>query len=147
MKHHRLIIICLTVASALCAAAQTGLNIEGAFQPRFRTLPGAVETVLTNDNKLRQLNLSLYHSLTVYGHADIAAEIERMVAKDGAKALEKEVRYDSGHLYYGFYSLPRKGTMNRYLFYLNGHLKGAGKIILVYLEGKATRDQVMKLLK
>lgn len=146
MKLLRLLLISLTLASALGSAAQTGLNIEGAFQPRFRNLPGAVETVLVND-KLRNVNLSLYHSLAITGNPGVATELERMVAKDGSQALEKEVRYAAGHLYYGFYSLPRNGRLNRYLFYLNGHLKGADKIILVYLEGRATRDQVKKLLK
>ena len=146
MKLRLLILTCLAIAAALCASAQTGLNIEGAFQPKYRTLPGAVETVLVND-KLRDVNLSLYHSLAITGHADISQELERMVARDGAKAMDKEVRYASGHLYYGFYTLPRKGTANRYLFYLNGHLKGTDKIIIVYLEGKATRDQVKKQLK
>ncbi|MCM1482749.1 MAG: DUF6108 family protein [Muribaculaceae bacterium] len=145
MKSLRYMLTAAALTLWVCASAQKGLNVAGAFEPRFRDLPGAVETILVND-KVRRVNLSLYHALTLTGHPESAEELERMVARDGAKAVNKEVRYASGHLYYGFYTLPRQGV-NRYLFYLNRHLRGGDKIILVYLEGAASPEDVRKLLK
>lgn len=37
--------------------------------------------------------------------------------------------------------------MKRYIFYLNRHLKKGDKIILVYIEGTASQDEVKKLIK
>ena len=146
MKPIRYLMAATAIAVSLSASAQKGLNIAGAYEPRFRDLPGAVETVLVND-RLRSVNLSLYHAITLTGHPDAAATIVRLVAKDGASALSKDVRYASGHLYYGFYALPPRGSMKRYIFYLNRHLKKGDKIILVYIEGTASQDEVKKLIK
>ena len=39
------------------------------------------------------------------------------------------------------------GELNRYLFYLNQHAVGKDKLILIYIEGKAGRADVKKMLK
>lgn len=144
---NRLIVTALCcLMSALALQAQEGLNIAGAFASKYRDMPDATETILTRKN-LRDVSLSLYHGITVKKHPELAGELEAMVARDGAKALNKEVRYASGHLYYGFYSLPARGGLNRYILYLNTHLKpGGDKIMLLYLEGRASVDDVKRLI-
>lgn len=144
----RLLILCLMLGVALsvaCVYAQSGLNIAGAFTPRYRELPEATETIVSK-SRLRNLSLSVYHTLSITGHPEIAAELEDMVMRDGAKARSKEVRYASGHLYYGFYALPPVDGLNRYILYLNGHLKSSDRIMLLYIEGKASIEDVKKLI-
>ncbi len=136
----------LTLSACAGLHAQTGLNIAEAFSPRFRDLPGATETVVSK-SRLRNLNLSVYHAISISGHQELAEEIEKMVLRDGAKARSKEVRYASGHLYYGCYALPRDGKgNNRYILFLNGHLKSADRIVLLYIEGEASMEDVKKLI-
>ncbi len=137
--------ILLTIAFILPASAQTGLNINQIFSERYRDMKGATETILSGD-RLSDAGLDLYHSITFKGHPELGPVIERLVASDGAKALSKEVKYKSGHLYYGFYRLTKNGNLNRYVLYLNGTLAGEDKIILLFLEGKASPEKIKKLI-
>lgn len=144
----RLIIIAVTTVLAMMlsvARAQDGLNIASAFGSRFRDLPESTETLLTRSN-LRDVSLSLYHAITISSRPELAREIEPLVARDGAGAVSKEVRYASGRLYYGFYVLPQSGGLNRYILYLNGNLRNDDRIMLIYIEGKASVDDVRKLI-
>lgn len=146
-KFRLLTLALLCLLSAAIASAQSGLDINQAFSDRYRDMKGATETLVVK-NKLRKVNLDIYHSMAFTDHPELGPTLERLVASDGKKAIAKEVRYKAGHLYYGFYRLPAAphGT-NRYILYLNGHLNGDNRIILLYLEGAATPEQVKKMLK
>ena len=149
MKRYTLLLLIIMAAAMIPAeiSAQGGLNIGQAFTPRFRDLKGTTETLIVKD-RLRNVNLEKYHSLSISGHPETGKELEAMVTADGRTAVSKEVRYKGGHLYYGFYQLPSiKHSVRRYIIYLNGHLAGDPKIILLYLEGSATPEQVKKMLK
>ena len=135
----------MALAFPAIANAQKGLKIEGAFAQTYTMLPEATETMLTR-SKLHDVSLSLYRALSVAGNPEKALEIERLVLADGRSALSKEVRYASGHLYYGLYVLPPVGKENRYILFLNGNLSGSGKMLLLYLEGKASVDDVKRLV-
>ena len=53
-------------------------------------------------------------------------------------------------LYYGFYVLPSKGKIHRYIFYRNNLLKPEAKpqeIMLVYIEGKASPTELKQIFK
>ena len=77
---NRLIVTALCcLMSALALQAQDGLNIAGAFAPKYRDMPDATETVLTRKN-LRDVSLSLYHGITVKNHPELAGELEAMEA-------------------------------------------------------------------
>lgn len=142
----RAIFILIALMTAAAVSAQTGLGIEQIFSERYRDMKGASETILNHGN-LNRVSLNLYHSITFTDHPELGAVIERLVARDGKRAVSKEVRYKAGHLYYGFYRLPSFNGNNRYILYLNGTLSGDNKIILLYLEGKDSENDVKKLLK
>lgn len=132
---------------SVCMCAQTGLNINKIFSDSYRNIKGAAETWLVSD-ELRDFDLSIYHSISFKNQAELGYAIEKLVATDGANAVSKEVRYKSGHLYYGFYVLaPQKRGWHRYIIYLNDHLNGGNRILLLYMEGKANAGQVKKMLK
>lgn len=145
-KYLAIIIFAWAMMWPIGTSAQTGLNIAKVFTETYRSQKGITETLIVKD-RLAPMNLSTYHSMTITGHPELAADIERMVNADGRNAVSKEVKYQSGHVYYGFYHL--KGTRpgeSRYILYLNGHLRGDNRIILLFLEGKATPEQVKKML-
>ena len=73
--------------------------------------------------------------------------IERSVKQDGAHAISREVQFKDKRLYYGFYELPDRDGSNRYLFYLNQLAAGGNKVIVIYMEGSASLEQVKKMLK
>lgn len=141
-----LIAFILALASPHLARAQKGLHIQDAFSSAYTTLPDATETLLTR-SRLHDVSLSLYRALSLSANPDKALEIERMVLADGRSAISKEVRYTSGHLFYGLYVLPPVGGENRYILFLNGNLSpSGGKMLLLYLEGKASVDDVRRLI-
>jgi len=144
MRH--LFLLFVALMAALPAAAQTGLNVNALFDGRYRNNKSAVETIIKGE-QLSKYNLTTYHSLTLTGLPDAATEIERLVAKDGANSLSKEVSYRQGRIYYGFYSLPDYKGLHRYLFYLNQNLNKGNKILLIYIDGVAGTAYVKKLLK
>ncbi|OKY86333.1 MAG: hypothetical protein BHV69_02640 [Bacteroidales bacterium 52_46] len=128
------------------ALAQDRLNIGALFDGRYHDEPRASETQISGD-KLERYALSLYRSLTLTDYPEAAADIEPLVTRDAAKAVDREVSYRDGGLYYGFYQLKPSGVKQRYLFYLNQNRNGGNKIILIYLEGMASRDKIKEMLK
>ena len=130
------------------AVAQNGLNINSLFDGRFKKATGATEIIVTG-SRANEIGLKVYHSLSVTD--EIQAElIESHVKKDGVQAVDKEVEYRNGQLYYGFYTMkPVKGN-KRYIFFLNQNLarKSPKKVVtLIYMEGNATPEQIKKLIR
>lgn len=142
----RLIILAtIILAAAVTSLAQEGLDINSLFDGRFRTVDSAQETIISGGD-LEAYDIDLYHSLTLRAMPDAAAVIEPLVTRDGARAADREVSFRDGALYYGFYTLPKRKGVNRYIIYLNQHPAGGDKIILLYLEGKASAATVRKLI-
>ncbi|MCM1503783.1 MAG: DUF6108 family protein [Muribaculum sp.] len=150
--NYRLQILALLVTFAwIPSLAQSELNISKLFDGQFRDDKNAVETIITGD-PLYEYYLDYYHSLSFSKEPDKVALIEPLVTKDGAEAIDKEVSYRGGKLYYAFYTFPplkKNGISksNRYLFYLNQYAVGRDGVTLIYMSGEATRKQVKKMLK
>ncbi|MBR5685805.1 MAG: hypothetical protein IKX18_06615 [Muribaculaceae bacterium] len=147
MKQFIIIILTCLMASST-AVAQNGLNINSLFDGRFKKATGATEIIVTG-SRANEIGLKVYHSLSVTD--EIQAElIESHVKKDGVQAVDKEVEYRNGQLYYGFYTMkPVKGN-KRYIFFLNQNLarKSPKKVVtLIYMEGNATPEQIKRLIR
>ncbi|WP_300911575.1 DUF6108 family protein [Muribaculum intestinale] len=142
------LILTIAMSSALTAGAQDGLNINSLFNGPYRDNVHATETVISGSG-LWEYNLSVYHSLTLSGLPGEVSVFEAAVMKDAAGALDKEVAFRNGRLYYGYYTLKPvpDSELNRYLFYLNQHAVGKDKLILIYIEGRAGRTAVKRMLK
>ena len=142
MKH--ILLIALLTITFGHAAAQTGLNIDSAFDGRFRSSPEAVETEISG-KALRNSALEIYRSITLTDPA-LTNEIEELVIKDGAAAETRQVRYIEGRLYYAYYIFKPVDNYRRYLFFINSFLKGGKKMTLIYMAGEATPEQIKKLI-
>ena len=142
---HTLILLTLML-TAMAASAQANLNINALFGERYRKSEKVVETIVSGE-ALKGSHLELYRSLVLTDMPESADEIAAAVAKDGTKAMSREVKYLDGQLYYAQFMLQPKGKTNRYIFYVNRHLKGGNKIMLVYMAGSASPEDIKKLLK
>ena len=142
MKH--ILLIALLTITFGHAAAQTGLNIDSAFDGRFRSSPDAVETEISG-KALRNSALEIYRSITLTDPA-LTNEIEELVIKDGAAAETRQVRYIEGRLYYAYYIFKPVDNYRRYLFFINSFLKGDKKMTLIYMAGEATPEEIKKLI-
>ena len=145
----RITIIILTcLLTTIAAMAQTGLNINRLFDGRYNKASGATEIIVTGV-QAREIGLTVYHSLSVTDKNQ-AELVEGLVVKDGAKAVDKEVEYRNGQLYYGFYTMPKQKHSNRYIFFLNQNLarKSPKNVVtLIYMEGFANQDEIKKLIR
>lgn len=142
MKH--ILLIIMLGLSFGHASAQTGLNIDNAFDGRFRSSPDAVETEISG-SPLKNSALEVYRSITLTDPA-LTGEIEELVIKDGADAETRQVRYIEGRLYYAYYIFKPVDNYRRYLFFINSFLKGGKKMTLIYMAGEATPEQIKKLI-
>lgn len=139
--------ICMLIAMSFPAVAQKGLNINNLFDGRYRDDSRVTETVIEGGN-LKDYGLDIYHSLTLTDAPDEAASIEALVSRDGSNAIDREISYRDGGLYYAFYELkPLSMLYRRYLFYLNQHKGKGNKIIVIYLQGTASKDKIKTMLK
>ena len=145
----RITIIILTcLLTTMAAMGQTGLNINRLFDGRYKKAAGATEIIVTGV-QAREIGLTVYHSLSVTEKSQ-AELVEALVVKDGVQAVDKEVEYRNGQLYYGFYTMPKHKRSNRYIFFLNQNLaRKAPKnvVTLIYMEGSASADQIKKLIR
>ena len=142
------IIIMTCLLTTMAAMAQTGLNINRLFDGRYKKAAGATEIIVTGI-QAREIGLTIYHSLSVTDKSQ-AELVEGLVIKDGAQAIDKEVEYRNGQLYYGFYMMKKSKRDNRYIFYLNQNLarKSPKNIVtLIYMEGLASQDEIKKLIR
>ncbi len=147
MKRITLIILTCLFAS-MAAMAQNGLNINRLFDGRYKKAAGATEIIVTG-SQAREYGLTVYHSVTVTDKTQ-AEIIENLVVKDGSQAVDKEVEYRNGQLYYGFYTMPRQKRTNRYIFFLNQNLarKSPKNVVtLIYMEGEASAAKIKKLIR
>ena len=145
----RITIIILTcLLTTMATMAQTGLNINRLFDGRYKKAAGATEIIVTGV-QAREIGLTVYHSLSVTDKNQ-AELVEGLVVKDGAHAVDKEVEYRNGQLYYGFYTMKKGKRDNRYIFYLNQNLarKSPKNIVtLIYMEGFASQEEIKKLIR
>lgn len=139
-------LLMLWVIGISSVLAQDRLSIGKVFGGMYHDEPRASETQITGD-MLAKYSLSLYRSLTLTDMPEAAEDIEPLVTRDATKAVDREVSYRDGGLYYGFYQLEPRGPKRRYLFYLNQNRNKGNKIILIYLEGTASRDKIKEMLK
>ena len=133
---------------AAAASAQTGLAVSDLFGDSYVDNRG-VRLMKIEGGELKKMKLQKFYSFTISDpDAETAATIESKVKRDGARAQDKEVQYKDRHLYYGFYQLrPTAGRSNRYLVYLNQSEGHNGKILVIYLEGNASLNDVKKLIE
>lgn len=138
-------LLLLALAAALPLSAQKGLSIAKFFDGRYRDRSDAVE-VYMKGRSVERYDLSLFRSLTLAEPGAVAADMERCVRSDAARAVDSEVGMKGGRLYYGFYRLPSSGGENRYLFFRNDALgRGGGRAVtLIYMQGDATPDAIRR---
>ena len=150
-----IMIVCLLFATA--ATAQEGLNINRLFNKDLKTdewvtqeLNGKTEIIVTG-KKAKEMGLSIYHSLSLSNSTKTERDnIVNLLAKDAAQALDKDVEYRNGQLYYGFYTLRPNKKNKRYIFYLNQNLarKSPKNVVtIIYMEGKKSPEEVKKLIR
>lgn len=144
MRRYILTVIFLGCAAAVIA--QKGFAINKLFDGRYRKAPNAVETTIRGDLLNGDYDISLYRSISITGDGGDADVIEPLVTSDGKRAIDSEVSYKGGQLYYVFYQLPASDT-HKYLLYINRHRAGGDKIVLMYIEGDVTMRQLKKMFK
>lgn len=142
----KIFIILIIVIIPVLSQAQTGLEANTFFtKTPYRNLPGATETEIAG-KALKDYNLSYYHGMSVDSAEDYLDRIQKMIEKDSRNATDIEKKYHNGRLKYCLLSFSNP-SINRYLVYIDSGKNKSGRITMVYMEGKATRDDIAKMLR
>lgn len=138
----RTLFILLLLAS-LPLAAQKGLQVAPLFEQGQGGLKQVTALTLTG-SRLAPYRLSLFRSITFPTHLVQSWNVEQRVEHDAKRASYVESGRKDGHLYFGFYRLPSRGSTHRYLFYRNNALAKGGDATatLIYMEGKASLEEL-----
>ncbi len=128
----------LVLAAVMTAGAQEGLNIDKVF--RLYGHSKGCKMVEMHDATLRGYRLKVYKSLT---HKGLDEEIAPYLKADRQRAKKIREVVENGRIVSGYYMMPSLGEgINRYvLFSKAGHNKGA----VIYIEGRLSPDDIMKL--
>lgn len=139
MKRILILSLALLLGCLAQVAAQTGLQVDAHFGGRHKGRADITE-VYHAGKQLSRYGLTLFRSLTLVPTAAEAAAIERSVVADGRGATDKDVGLHAGRLYYGFYQLPDRKGVHRFIFYRNNALRGTAgaTLTLIYMEGHAS---------
>ncbi|MCF0235407.1 MAG: hypothetical protein HUK09_01585 [Bacteroidaceae bacterium] len=139
------ILIFLLLMAALPAAAQNGLNVSPVFE-RYAAGKKQVNAITLKGDKVANYQLSLFRSITYPAQYNEAWNVEKLIQLDAKAAINQESAMKNGQLYYGFFQLPARGGVNRYLFYRNNSLQrnSSATAILIYMEGTASIDQLKR---
>lgn len=142
----RLYLISLLFCGAMLVSAQDGLQIAELFGGRLRQSEDATE-VLLKGRKVSKYGLSLFRSITFVPSVGEQRSIEKCVRSDVRNAVDKEVNMRGGRLYYGFYSLPVRGSLRRYIFYRNNALipDSDHRLTIIYMEGTAAPADLKRM--
>lgn len=145
---HRLIILTATLlVAALATSAQVPTAIASLFDGPYRNNPAATETIITGD-ALKSLRLSLFHSLSIEGKPEMATAIEKAVKADAATTEWIQTVTRGGKLQSAVYELASGDKKrHRYVLFLNSFPAGGNEAIVIYLEGKATPEQIKQIIK
>ena len=99
MKRITLTFILMILGSA-SILAQRGLNIYPFFTSEYTSNP-KVTVVSLSGKQLEDRGLEKYKSISITDDTALADKLSQAVIKDGCKAVEKDVSYRGGQLYFG----------------------------------------------
>lgn len=147
------IMLMLMLLTTAVSAQSSQLNISKFMSNNQKRSTEGTKEIYVSGNKLRGYNMTFYHSFMLLDkkkHASLAKTMEEAVRADGRKADDRQVVEIGGHLYYAIYTIdtnPDNG-ISRYIFYKDTSLKGGGnQVIVVYMEGAATIEEIKKKFK
>ena len=146
-----IIALFMAIFCSVGASAQAGLEINKIFGGKYSSDPTVTETLISdNGSFLTRNQLRLMASFKAPA-SRYASMIQKLVEKDGAGAIGKNIKYKNGQLYFAFYMLKpigsEKNKINRYIYYLNTAAVGEENVLVVYLEGKASERSVSNLIQ
>ena len=127
-----LLLILIFVGVCFGVRAQEDLAIGAAFNEL--AVKQNVTEVVMGAGRLKKYHLSFFHSLEIKSPTPSEQQrIETLLQSDVAQAIIHEE--NGGHK---LYELPSRKGLHRYIFYRCS----GGKLVLIYIEGKASLKQI-----
>ncbi|MCM1355146.1 MAG: DUF6108 family protein [Staphylococcus sp.] len=144
-------LLLIFISLSLGVSAQTGLEINQIFGGKYVSDPSVTETLMNGNQKfLTKHNLNTL--ATFRGNSQTYGPIlQPLVLADGSKAIGRNVRYKEGKLQYAYFILPsitvNGKKVNRYLYYLNNENGKKPSAMVIYFDGKISRDAASELIR
>lgn len=133
----------MLLISTTSALSQTQADIDRIFSSYARQDDNAKEIIITGD-ALKGTDIKTYHSLVITDSPAEAEKIAAEISSCAANATGREVERIGGKIYFAKYTLPVPAgeKYNRYLLFLNTHLKGGNTVKVIYMAKKGELDNI-----
>lgn len=133
----------MLLVGAASAFGQTQADIDRIFTSLARQDGKSKEIIISGD-ALKGTDMKTYHSIVITDSPAEADAIADEVNRCAANATGREVERIGGKIYFAKYALPATtdSKYNRYLLFLNSHLKGGNTIKVIYLTKKGELDNI-----
>lgn len=141
-----MILAAMVIAFWSGCVAQDGLGIAPFFSQTYASNTDVTIVSLSGENAEKR-GLTKYRSISVSRNDALADKIGKAVAKDGTRAVSKDVSFKNGRLYFGFYNLGKANGDNRYILYLDRRAVGKDKTTMIYIESRLDENSVRKMIK
>lgn len=144
-----LCILFLLLALPFAARAQKELHVGSILDGHHKRNPAVTEVEIVGE-RLREYQLTYYHSLTVADDAQLMGEVISAFLADGENAEDKEMTNVGGQLYTGIYRLKYDGYVNRFLFCKDMRRSSSEQrnaVILIYMEGSVSLKSLQRKFK
>lgn len=142
----KLILLLLMLFPWLSSMAQSGLHSNKFFtEPVFTKAEGSKVSEVSGD-ALRDFNLSYYHGVSINSYKAALDYVVSLIEQDARQASNVEKSYRNGTLAFSILSFEG-AKKNRYLIYSLGAKNNKPTITMVYAEGRATLDDIKRMLK
>ena len=133
----------MLIISISSAMSQTQADIDRLFASHADKGGNAKEIIISGD-ALKGTDIKTYHSLVITDSPNEAEALAAEINKCAANATGRAVERIGGQIYFAKYTLPSvsEDQYNRYLLFLNTHLKGGNTVKVIYLTKKGELDNI-----
>ena len=146
MKQFLLITFLALFALAPRAGAQGGLQIDSLFNGSLVPASKVTESVVSG-RELKPYKLDYFRSLRFQATDEEVEKIVSWVVEDSLLALNKEIDSQDGHLIWALLTYPYLKDKNSFLGFQVKDVAGKHYVTVVYMTGKATRNDLAQIFK
>lgn len=131
----------------LPAMAQSGLHSDRFFREMKALNKEGSQVSEISGDILKDYHLNYYHGLTLPYDKSTHKYAVSLIEQDARQAQDVEKSYRNGNLSFCMLSFEGKGNTNRYLIFYSNPTSKKPVLTLVYAEGKASGDDIRRMLK
>lgn len=143
---HRFTAILILMTLSVAAFAQKDMHSSGIFHADVVPRDRMVRTEVRG-GEIRKFKLDRYLGVSFDADSVLLESVAGLVEADASSALSSETEHVGEVLTYALLQMPSKNSSNRYLCYQARQSEDVWKVVLLYLEGPASQDELKSMFE